>query len=97
MRQNARKRVRTCLNQSRERLNAGRSALMRRVQMSSVLKNRSETSHFDSAPFEPMQIDSTESILFSRATQIGDHLECRSRVKGALISGKLFRKENFAL
>ena len=97
MRQNAKKRVRMCLNQSRMRSNAGRRALMRLVQVSIVLKNRSQTSHFDSAPFKPMQIDSTESVLFSRATQIGDHLECRVRVKRILISGKLFWKEKIRL
>lgn len=95
MRQNARKRVRMCLNQSRVRLNAGRSALMRRVQVSMVLKNRSETSHFYSALFEPMQINSTESVLFSRATQIEDHLERCGRVKGTLISERQKGKSTF--
>gem|GEM_PF-2080110 len=77
----------------RRQSNVSRSASITEVQVSIVLRNRSETSHFDSAPFEPLQIDSTESVLHSRATQIRDHVERRVRVKGTLISGKKSNKE----
>lgn len=68
--------------------NARRSVSKSEVQVSSALENRSESSHFCSAHFEPMRFGSSESVVHSRATLIEDHRERRVRVKENLISSK---------
>ena len=82
----AKNRVRKCMMYVRQRSQGRRSVSKSEVQVSIVLENRSETSHFDSAPVELMRFDSAESVLHSRATQNEEHVERRGSVKGKLIS-----------